>query len=109
KKLYYYCSSSNPMNVPSHIIGLYYRTVKRYRKLATKLKRERNRAGYRYLTLAQKLKKLRKKIEALQLQLKIAAASGAFMLAVGAANPSHAQTTNIGPYFWQPRHLNPLR
>lgn len=97
------------MNVPSHIIGLYYRTVKRYRKLATKLKRERNRAGYRYLTLAQKLKKLRKKIEALQLQLKIAAASGAFMLAVGAANPSHAQTTNIGPYFWQPRHLNPLR
>lgn len=95
------------MKVPSHIVGLYYRSVRRYYKLTSKLRQEKNAAGYRYCTLLQKLRKLRRKIATLQFQLKIATASGALVLSLS-LTPAQAQTNN-GPFVPQPRHLNPLR
>ncbi len=95
------------MKVSSHLVGLYHRTVRRYRKLAVRLNRETNPSTYRYAALVQRLRKLRRKIEKLHVQLKIAAATG--VLIVGATLSSVAQTTNNGPFVRQPRHLNPLR
>ncbi len=95
------------MKIAPHLIGLYHRTLRRYRKLATRLKRETDPTAYTYTTLLRKLRKLRRRIENLHVQLRIAAATG--ILVVGAALSTQAQTTNNGPFVRQPRHANPLR
>ncbi len=95
------------MKIPAHLIGLYNRTLRRYRKLSTRLKREQDTGTFHYLTLVRKLRKLRRKIADLQVRLKVAVAAG--VLVVGISLSSNAQTTNNGPFVRQPRSQNPLR
>ena len=105
---YYYCRLFlNPMKVPTHIVGLYNKSVRRYKKLTSRLKKQKHTTGYGYHVLLHQLKKLEKKIAGLQFQLKIATATGAVVLALQ-LTPAQAQTTH-GPFSLQPRHLNPLR
>lgn len=95
------------MLIPRHLVGLYNRTVRRYKKVATRLEREKNHNTYRYITLLERLRKLRRKILNLQAQLKLGIATGAIV--VGLSLNSEAQVTHSGPFNYQPRHLNPLR
>ncbi|MEX2234373.1 MAG: FG-GAP-like repeat-containing protein [Cyclobacteriaceae bacterium] len=95
------------MKVPHHIIGLYHRSVRRYQKLISRLKKEEDNGCFKYRSLLRQLRKLRKKIADLHFQLKIATASGILLLGLGVGT-SNAQTNN-GPFSLQTRSANPLK
>ncbi len=95
------------MKVSPHLVGLYNRSVRRYRKLSAQLRRQTNPAGYTYQTILARLRKLRRKIATLQVQLKIATATGVVALSLS-ISPAEAQM-NTGPMVPQTRYQNPLR
>ncbi|MDQ2656353.1 MAG: VCBS repeat-containing protein, partial [Bacteroidota bacterium] len=95
------------MKVSPHLVGLYNRSVRRYRKLSAQLRRQTNPAGYTYQTILARIRKLRRKIATLQVQLKIATATGVVALALS-ISPAEAQM-NTGPMVPQSRYQNPLR
>ena len=95
------------MKVPSHVIRLYHRTVRRYKKIASRLRNPDKTSPYQYQVLLQQLKKLKKKITDLHFQLKIATATGVLFLTLSITD-AQGQTNN-GPFNLQPRSNNPLR
>lgn len=98
------------MKIPPHLISLYIKTARRYKKLISKIQRE-TASSYQRKTFAQQLKKLGKKLQDLQLQLKIAAATGTVILILN-TSPAQAQApnlTSLGPFVKLDRLNNPLR
>ena len=94
------------MKVPPHVISLYVRTARRYKKLISKINRQPS-ASYQRKTFIHELRKLLKKLRELQLQLKIAAAAGTVVLLLN-STPVQAQST-LGPFVAHDRRSNPLR
>lgn len=95
------------MKVSPHLIRLYLRTSKRYKKVFSRLNREAV-SAYQRNQLLQEIPKLLRKLRELRLQLRIAAATGVVVLALN-VNTAHAQTNPLGPFVLQGRTNNPLR
>lgn len=106
------------MKVPPQVISLYWKTARKYRKLVSRIHRQ-GVTPYERHTFLQRLQKLARKLKDLQMQLKIAAATGTFVLLLN-LTPASAQLTPIpeepaptpnplGPYINQDRIQNPLR
>ncbi len=87
------------MKVPTHVIGLYHKSVRRYRKIIARIRKNHDNSSYQYRILINALRKLRKKIADLHFQLKIALASGVLGLSLS-VNPTNAQT-NTHPFTLQ--------
>src|SRR5688572_18007837 len=103
--------SNLTMKVPPHILRLYARTAKKYRKIFAKIHRE-SITAYQRKTFLQKLRKLVRTLRQLESQLKIAAATGGLLLALN-TNHALAQTQEphqgLGPFVKQLRTNNLLR
>src|SRR5690349_576729 len=99
------------MKVPPHVLRLYAKTARRYRKIFAKLHRETV-SPYQRKTFLHKLKKLLRTLRELESQLKIAAATGTVALILN-ASPVQGQTSEqaaaLGPFVKQNRVNNPLR
>lgn len=98
------------MKTPSHIIVLYHRTVRRYKKLKNRLKKYTTSpdcSTYKRNVVIEQLVKLRRKLQDLQLQLKVAVCAGAIALVLDTSS-AKAQTT-LGPFVERDRVNNPLR
>jgi hypothetical protein len=88
------------MKVPSHLAGLYDRSIRRYQRLATRLKHETNFRSYRYGHLIHKLRTLHQKIERLHIQLRLFTTSGVLAFSTGVST-AQGRTTNIGAFAFQ--------
>lgn len=98
------------MKVPPHIVGLYFKTARKYNKVVSKLQRPTV-SPYERKSFLQKLKKLLRTLRTLEAQVKIAAATGGVILFLN-SNPASAQapaSSTLGPFVKQSRMLNPLR
>ncbi|MGC1242044.1 MAG: FG-GAP-like repeat-containing protein [Chryseosolibacter sp.] len=98
------------MKVPHHLIRLYVKTSRRYKKLISKLHREKE-STYQRKTFLLELKKVLKTLRHLQAHLKVAVATGTVVLLLN-SNNAQAQTTiqdPLGPFVRQSRLTNPLR
>jgi gliding motility-associated-like protein len=101
------------MKVSPHFLRLYDKTSRRYRKLIIRLKRQvangsfHHRSEYAQGEFLFELKKLKKRLIDLKVQLKLAAAVGTITF-FASTSISTAQTS-LGPFDRQPRYLNPLR
>lgn len=97
------------MKVTPHLIRLYLMTVKRCRKLRSRLQRGPA-TEFQRKTLLQQLKKILRRLRALHTQLRLAAATGTVVLAlnVGQAQAQGTPST-LGPFVPQNRLVNPLR
>src|SRR5688572_21629235 len=100
------------MKVSPHFLRLYYKTVRRYKKLSKRLKNQlstgqfHSKSEYAQREFLFELKKLYNRLKGLKTQLKVAAAAGvtALLLSTGSAN---AQQNNMGPFTLQ-QNENPL-
>lgn len=99
------------MKVPPHVLRLYVKTARRYKKIFARLHRETV-SPYERKTFLHKLRKLLRTLRELEAQLKIAAATGTIVLMLN-ANVAQAQTSEqtaaLGPFVKQNRANNPLR
>lgn len=95
------------MKVSPHLIRLYLRTSKRYKKLFSRLHNDAV-PSYRRSVLLREVRKLARKLRELRLQLRIAMATGAVVLALN-VNTADAQNNPLGPFVLQDRSVNPLR
>src|SRR5687768_8145745 len=99
------------MKVPPHVVRLYLKTARRYKKLVSKLQRE-SVSTYQRKTFLHKLKKLLKRLRDLHAQLKIAAVTGTVALVLNTTTTMAQETppaSALGPFVKQDRINNPLR
>ena len=106
------------MKVPPQLISLYWKTARKYRKLATRIHRQ-GITPYQRHNLLQRLHKVLRKLEEVRTQLRMAAATGTLVLLLN-QTPASAQLSPItdapvptpnplGPFVKQDRINNPLR
>ena len=96
-----------PMQPHPHLIRLYNRTIRRYRKLTARLGKHDDPSSFSYRTLVAQLRKLRRRLAELHGQLKVAVAAGVVVMTLSTGT-AQAQT-NPGPFVRQGRETNPLR
>lgn len=98
------------MTIAPHLIRLYFKTSRRYRKLISRLRRE-SLSAWQRKTFLHELRKVVRKLRGLQSQLKIAAATGTLvlMLNAGEVQAQTAPGPTVGPFVRQDRLNNPLR
>lgn len=94
------------MHADLQLVRLYNRTVRRYRKLISRLGRQNDPASFSYRTLLHRLRKIRRKLSELHGQLKVAVAAGVVFFAMSAGD-AHGQS-NPGPFVRLNRDSNPL-
>ncbi|MFZ6009493.1 MAG: FG-GAP repeat domain-containing protein, partial [Bacteroidota bacterium] len=101
------------MKISPHILRAFYKTLRRYKKLSSRLNKQlssgefQQRSVYYQNEFLSKLKNLRRSLRSFKLQFKIALAAGAAALLLQ-TTPAQAQK-NLGPFTEQPRSQNPLR
>ena len=98
------------MNVTPHLIRLYVRTSRRYKKIISRLQRQ-SVTTWQRKTFLYELQKLARRLRGLQAQLRITAATGTLvlMLNAGQLQAQTIPTPTLGPFIKQDRLTNPLR
>jgi len=98
------------LKVPPHIIRLYVKTARRYRKLSLRVRRGIG-SSYQRQTYLQKLRKIARTLQDLEVQLKVAAVTASLVLVLN-TSPAQAQevaSSSLGPFVKHDRSTNPLR
>lgn len=99
------------MKVAPHLIRLYVKTSRRYKKLISKLQRNALTSSYERARCLHELRKVVARLRALRTQLRLAAATGtvALLLNTGQAMAQTTVPSTLGPFVKQNRLTNPLR
>ncbi|MFZ6013337.1 MAG: FG-GAP repeat domain-containing protein, partial [Bacteroidota bacterium] len=101
------------MKISPHLLRAYCKSVRRYKKLASRLKKQvssgyfSQQSAYTQREFLQRLRKLQRVLFHLRTQIKLATAAGAAVLFLQ-GSPGHAQQA-LGPFVQQSRINNPLR